>query len=64
MPDVQKMAQMKLKGLIPTGANPLGAGSSILGGLMGQKGQPGTSGQQQQNPANQVLGLFGQKKKQ
>ena len=64
MPDVQKMAQMKLKGLIPSGDNPLGAGSSILGGLMGQKGQAGTTGQQQQNPVNQVLGLFGQKKKQ
>jgi uncharacterized protein involved in outer membrane biogenesis len=64
MPDLQKMAQMKLKGLIPTGANPLGAGSSILGGLTGQKGQAGTPGQQQQNPVNQVLGLFGQKKKQ
>jgi len=65
MPDVQKMAQMKLKGLIPTGANPLGGGSSMLGGLLGgNKGQPGTPGQQQQNPANQVLGLFGQKKKQ
>ncbi len=62
MPDVQKMAQMKLKGLIPTGANPLGAGSSILGGLTGQKA--GTPGQQQANPVNQVLGLFGQKKKQ
>ena len=65
MPDVQKMAQMKLKGLIPTGDNPLGAGSSMLGGLLGgQKGQAGTPGQQQQNPVNQVLGLFGQKKKQ
>jgi AsmA protein len=62
MPDVEKMAQMKLKGLIPTGANPLGAGSSILGGLTGQKA--GTPGQQQANPVNQVLGLFGQKKKQ
>ena len=65
MPDVQKMAQMKLKGLIPTGDNPLGAGSSMLGGLLGgQKGQAGTPGQQQQNPVNQVLGLFGNKKKQ
>jgi hypothetical protein len=66
MPDVQKMAQMKLKGLIPSGDNPLGAGSSMLGGLLGgKKGQPGTPGQQQQqNPVNQVLGLFGQKKKQ
>ena len=62
MPDVQKMAQMKLKGLIPTGDNPLGGASSILGGLTGQKGQP-AAGQQQQNPVNQVLGLFGTKKK-
>ena len=63
MPDVQKMAQMKLKGLIPTGDNPLGAASSILGGLTGKKGQPATPGQQQQNPVDQVLGLFGNKKK-
>jgi AsmA protein len=63
MPDVQKMAQMKLKGLIPTGDNPLGGASSILGGLTGKKGQPATAGQQQQNPVNQVLGLFGSKKK-
>jgi hypothetical protein len=63
MPDVQKMAQMKLKGLIPTGDNPLGAGSSMLGGLMGNKAKTGAPGQQQQSPANQVLGLFGQKKK-
>lgn len=63
MPDVQKMAQMKLKGLIPTGDNPLGSASSILGGLTGKKGQP-AAGQQQQNPVNQVLGLFGTKKKQ
>jgi AsmA protein len=65
MPDVQKMAQMKLKGLIPTGDNPLGAASSILGGLTGKKGQPAAGQQQQQqNPVNQVLGLFGNKKKQ
>jgi uncharacterized protein involved in outer membrane biogenesis len=62
VPDVQKMAQMKLKGLIPTGDNPLGAASSILGGLTGKKGQPATPGQQQ-NPVNQVLDLFGNKKK-
>jgi uncharacterized protein involved in outer membrane biogenesis len=61
MPDVQKMAQMKLKGLIPTGDNPLGGASSILGGLTGKKGQPAAG---QQNPVNQVLGLFGTKKKQ
>jgi AsmA protein len=56
-PDVQKMAQMKLKGLLPTGANPLG---SLLGGLTGQKGQPAAG--QQQNPVNQIMGLFGKKK--
>jgi AsmA protein len=60
MPDVQKMAQMKLKGLMPTADNPLGAASSILGGVTGQKGQqPG----QQQNQVNQIMGLFGNKKK-
>jgi AsmA protein len=63
MPDVQKIAQMRLKGLVPTGDNPLGAASSILGGLTGQKGQP-AKGQQQPNPVNQILGLFGNKKKQ
>jgi AsmA protein len=63
-PDIQKMAQMRLKGLIPTGDNPLGGASSILGGLTGQKGQQPANGQAQQpNPVNQVLGLFGTKKK-
>src|SRR5580692_5075960 len=63
VPDVQKMAQMKLKGLIPNGDNPLGAASSILGGLAGKKGQQPAAGQQQ-NPVNQIMGLFGSKKKQ
>ncbi len=63
-PDVQKMAQMRLKGLIPTGDNPLGGASSILGGLMGQKGQQPAKGQPQQpNPVNQIMDLFGTKKK-
>ena len=61
-PDLQKIAQMKLKGLMPTADNPLGGASSILGGLTGQKAQP-TAGQQQ-NPVNQIMGLFGNKKKQ
>jgi uncharacterized protein involved in outer membrane biogenesis len=60
-PDIQKMAQMKLKGLIPTGDNPLGGASSILGGLTGQKGKQPANGQQP-SPVNQVLGLFGKKK--
>jgi AsmA protein len=61
-PDVQKMTQMKLKGLMPTADNPLGAASSLLGGVTGQKGQQPAG--QQQNPVNQVMGLFGTKKKQ
>jgi AsmA protein len=61
-PDVQKMTQMKLKGLMPTADNPLGAASSLLGGVAGQKGQQPAA--QQQNPVNQVMGLFGTKKKQ
>jgi AsmA protein len=58
-PDVQKIAQMKMKGLMPTADNPLGAASSILGA---QKGQQPAAGQQ--NPVNQIMGLFGTKKKQ
>jgi AsmA protein len=57
-PDLQKIAQMRMKGLMPTADNPLGAASSFLGA---QKGQPATG--QQQNPVNQVMGLFGNKKK-
>jgi uncharacterized protein involved in outer membrane biogenesis len=62
MPDVEKMAQMKMKGLMPTGANPLGGASSILGGVLGQKAPP-ASGQQPANPVDQIMGLFGSKKK-
>jgi AsmA protein len=64
-PNVQKIAQMKLKGLMPSADNPLGGGASILGGLMGQKGQQpaGQQQQQQQDPVNQLMGIFGKKKK-
>jgi uncharacterized protein involved in outer membrane biogenesis len=63
-PDVQKMAQMRLKGLLPTGDNPLSGASSILGGLMGQKGQQPAKGQAQQpSPVNQIMDLLGTKKK-
>jgi AsmA protein len=58
-PDVQKIAQMKMKGLMPTADNPLGAASSFLGG---QKGQPAAG--QQQDPVNQIMGILGGKKKQ
>ena len=65
-PDLQRMAQMKLKGMVPTADNPLGAASSILGGILGQKGQPakGQQQQRQQNPVDQVLSIFGKEKKQ
>jgi uncharacterized protein involved in outer membrane biogenesis len=67
--NVQKIAQMKLKGLMPSADNPLGGASGILGNLMGQKnanpnpGQTPTE-QQQPNPVNQILDIFGKKKKQ
>jgi AsmA protein len=66
-PNVQKIAQMKLKGLMPSTDNPLGGASGILGNLLGQKTanpnqgqQPNT--QQQLNPVNQILDIFGKKK--
>jgi AsmA protein len=66
-PDVQKIAQMKLKGLMPSADNPLGGGAGVLGGLLGQKGAtPANKGQpqqQQQDPVNQLMGVFGKKKK-
>ncbi|HET7440166.1 MAG TPA: AsmA family protein, partial [Terriglobales bacterium] len=68
-PDVQKLAQMRMKGLIPNGNNPLGGASGVLGNLLGQKNpnqaQPAQGQQQQQqqqNPVNQIIGLFGKKK--
>src|SRR5581483_8365613 len=36
-PNVQKMAQMKLKGLVPSFDNPAGGASSLLGGILGKK---------------------------
>jgi hypothetical protein len=67
-PDVQQIAQMKLKGLVPNLQNPAsltGALQGLLGGAKsnasGAQTQP-----QQQNPASpldQVLGIFGNKKK-
>jgi AsmA protein len=66
-PDVQQIAQMKLKGLVPNLQNP-GSLAGALQGLLGQKGNAaGTQAQppqqQQQNPLDQVLGIFGKKKK-
>jgi AsmA protein len=68
-PDLQKLAQMKLKGLVPNFDNPGGAASGILGTLLGQKGNQTQQGQppqqqQQQNGVQQLLGLFGKKQPQ
>ena len=64
-PDLQKLAQMKLKGLMPNFNNPGGAASGILGTLLGQKGnqtqQPQQQQQQPQNGVQQLLDLFGKK---
>jgi uncharacterized protein involved in outer membrane biogenesis len=71
-PDLQKIAQMKLKGLVPSLTNPSGGVAGILGGFLGQKGstqtpqQPQTEQQpqqpQQQNRVQQIIDLFGKKK--
>jgi hypothetical protein len=67
-PDVEQLAQMKLKGLIPNLNNPgsvTGALQNLLGGPKNPaEGQQQTQQQQQPNPVQQVLGLFGKKKQQ
>ena len=70
-PDLQSVAQMKLKGLVPDFNNPGGALSGVLGNFLGQKkgtqAQAGQEPQQQpaQNAVQSILGgLFGGKKKQ
>jgi hypothetical protein len=66
-PDLQQLAQMKLKGLVPNFNNPAsvtGALQNLLGGPKNPaEGQQQTQ-QQQPNPVQQVLGLFGKKKQQ
>jgi len=72
-PDMQQMAQMKLKGLVPNFNNP-SAVSGMLNGLLGGKApntaqpgqqQPGQQAQPQaQDAVGQIIGLFGKKKKQ
>ena len=68
-PDVQQLAQMRLKGLVPNLNNPgsiAGTLQNLLGGpknpTQGQQQQ--TQQQQQPNAVEQVLGLFGKKKQQ
>jgi AsmA protein len=73
-PDVQQVAQMKLKGFVPNFNNPAGAVSGLLGNLLGQQAQqqknqqqqssPQQAQPQQQNPVQQLIGIFGKKKQQ
>ena len=71
-PDVQQVAQMKLKGFVPNFNNPAGAVSGLLGNLLGQQAQQQQNqqqqstqqGQQEQNPVQQLIGIFGKKKQQ
>jgi AsmA protein len=64
-PDVQQMAQMRLKGLIPNINNP-GSVAGTLQNLLGGPKNPAEGSQQQaqqqQNPVQQILGIFGKKK--
>ena len=72
-PDLKQVAQMKLKGLLPTSNNPSSAVSGILGGLLGKKGasqtqqqtqQQAQPEQQPQNADGQIISIFGKKKQQ
>lgn len=67
-PDVQQIAQMRLKGLVPNFNNPGAAVSGLLGNLL--NGRPGNGAQNQNgsanrsaNPLQQLEGLFGKKQK-
>jgi len=70
-PDVQQIAQMKVKGLIPNLSNP-GSVTGTLQNLLGGAKNPAPAAQpdrqqnqqQQQNPVDQLMGIFGKKKKQ
>jgi hypothetical protein len=64
-PDLQAIAQMKLKNMVPTLGNPAQMSSGILGAILGKKGQQG--GQQgQQGGVGGILGgiLGGQQQQQ
>ena len=70
-PDLQQLAQMKLKGLMPNFNNPAGAVSGLLGNLLNSQG--GNAAQSQSpaqgenpaaspNPVQQLENIFGKKK--
>jgi AsmA protein len=67
-PDIQQIAQMKVKGLVPNFGDP-GSLTGTLQHLLGVSGNPqsaphsqGQTQPQQQNPVQQLMGIFGKKK--
>jgi hypothetical protein len=64
-PDLERMAQMKLKGLLPSADNPLGGMAEVLG-VLGKKGSVQTQQPQQQpseqNAVQELIDIFGKKK--
>jgi hypothetical protein len=71
-PDVAQLAQMKVKGLIPNMSNPASVAGALQNLLGGPKPQPPAQGQQQEqaepqpqemDPLQQLMGIFGEKKK-
>ncbi len=63
VPDAKKMAQMKLKGILPSFNNPSAGAADLLKGLLGNKSGTQTPAGSQtppaQNPADQVRGILG-----
>ncbi len=65
-PDLKKVAEMKMKGLVPNSSDPLGGVSGVLGGLLGQKkaDQPQQKQPQQPDSVQQLIDMLGGKKQQ
>jgi AsmA protein len=67
-PDVQQLAQMKLKGLVPNINNPAAVAGTLQNLLGGPKNPaqapPSQTPQAQPNPVQQIMGIFGKKKQQ
>jgi hypothetical protein len=64
-PDVQQVAQMKLKNLLPTSKNPGALTSGVLGKILGNKSQGGNQGgQQPQGGLSGILGAIGKQTQQ
>ena len=74
-PDVNAIAEMKLKNLLPTSGDPGKLSTGIIGSVLGNKagglngvlgaiqGKQPAGDKQQQNPIDSILGSFGKKKK-